>query len=34
LWVTNAEKDAIAAVLSTCPGQGLPSNAEAAGRVS
>lgn len=34
VFVTNAEKDAIAAVLSTCPGQGLPSNAEAAGRVS
>ncbi|GAA3140422.1 hypothetical protein GCM10020255_016920 [Rhodococcus baikonurensis] len=34
LWVTKAEKDAIAAVLSTCPGQALPSNAEAAGRVS
>ncbi|MFB9784848.1 HNH endonuclease family protein [Rhodococcus baikonurensis] len=34
LWVTKAEKDAIVAVLSTCPGQALPSNAEAAGRVS
>ncbi|MBF7737738.1 hypothetical protein ATN38_23215 [Rhodococcus sp. FH8] len=34
LWVTKAEKDTIAAVLSTCPGQALPSNAEAAGRVS
>ena len=34
LWVTQAEKDAIAAVLSTCPGLALPSNAEAAGRVS
>lgn len=30
LWVTGAEKDAINAVLSTCPGQALPSNTEAA----
>ncbi|CAN5478937.1 hypothetical protein BH09ACT9_BH09ACT9_29290 [soil metagenome] len=34
LWVTQAEKDAIATVLSTCPGQALPADAEAAGRVS
>lgn len=29
LWVTKAEKDAIAAVLSKCPRQGLPPDAEA-----
>ncbi|CAM3307366.1 HNH endonuclease family protein [Tsukamurella hominis] len=34
LWVTQAEKDAIKAVLAKCPGQALPSNAEAASRVA
>lgn len=34
LWVTNAEKDAIAAILSKCPGQALPSDAEASSRVA
>lgn len=34
LWVTKAEKDAISAVLSKCPGQALPSDKEAAARVA
>jgi hypothetical protein len=34
LWVTAAEKDAISGVLSKCPGQPLPSDAEAAARTA